>query len=485
MCGEHGTCTLNEETDAYCNCDDGYGGPLCIERLHSCSGEYFLNIWTSVYTTNKNAGMDCMYWIGLNWQSVNAGPHGEESHADSNDLSGNVAACTCLKVYVSAYREWANNVGCVIEEKYPYSMQTMLDRHCPDVNVCTQTATMLMKLNLQHISSECDLFIGGREYQPLAWRTPSKCNCLTSLGTRAEAAELVNCPFTLHAAGSDMIAYDNCADPTVEICDFNYVWEEMQKELLWRHPAAVETCSEAMRNFVETTPAQADDNRSMFSTTTLKYWCECYDAIATYWVEGLEVLDCLPVTFFEYTLGTLYQTYCYDPIISQRTRLWDAFTFVVPSASLEYSVGTWCYNAVVLMALAHVFPSTASDRTAELVCQCANGIQDIKDHNGQDFSWFDELANPYIEDTLGFSTQYCYDNDIVPADLIQTTDLEADVNVGTEDYDDSTTHKIFFYTNVTLAILSLLLCSRNCGWCLSSHKTPVDDDPPPDSNGAV
>merc|ERR1719493_616859 len=147
-----------------------------------------------------------------------------------------------------------------------------------------------MKEILKDNSVECDAFITNREDQPLSWRTPMKCVCMESLGTRAEAAEMIYCPFSLHAAATDMLAYDHCVSDEFEICDFSEVLDKLSTNMAERYPAGVELCSRAMKTFFEITP-----DVQIFDSAVLESWCYCYDAIATYWAEGLELIDCLPV----------------------------------------------------------------------------------------------------------------------------------------------------------------------------------------------
>merc|ERR1719499_639804 len=473
LCGDHGTCTLRNNTghgqsEAYCACDSGWGGPLCINVLNRCSMEFFANIFTSIYEINRNAGMDCKYIIGLDWNSLSEWDHGPESDMDNNNLSDDVSSCLCLKVLFAAYEDWANNMNCVIEETFSYSFRFQLDKHCPNVNECTETTTMIMKKQLQRVSTECNMFIGLREYQPLSWRTPLKCSCLLSLGTRAQAAHYMHCPFALHAAGSAMIAYENCADPEVAICDFDFVWTAIREALTERYPSALAGCSQALYYQFTTTPASG----GMFSTADMDSWCLCYDAIATWWSEGLDVIDCLPVTFFEYSIRNLWQTVCYDPELSQREVLWNMYEFVIPAASLEMSIGAWCYNSVVMMAFARNVPEQRTARLVSLVCQCINGIAGIQDHKGLDFSWTPLMVDPYLMSTLGITTQYCYNINETPRgpDVVanQTpsffqTDTE-DALVA--DYSSSSTHQMLVYLNIGVGIITLLLCARNCGWCI-------------------
>merc|ERR1719464_1199242 len=111
--------------------------------------------------------------------------------------------------------------------------------HCTN---CTDQEMLDMKLVLRNKTPECDSFITHREVMPLYWRTWTKCQCLLSLGERHTAAALVTCPFTRHAAKTDMVAYDNCVNPSVNICEFTladlfgmycYNTEFERRELLW------------------------------------------------------------------------------------------------------------------------------------------------------------------------------------------------------------------------------------------------------------
>merc|ERR1719233_2356755 len=115
------------------------------------------------------------------------------------------------------------------------SLMKMSHLHC---NTCTDDEISDMKAAIQDYSPSCDMFITYREEMPLYWRTPLKCVCLNSLGvSREEVGEWVYCPFTSHAARTDLTAYDNCNDEDVTICDFKYVKNALETNMKTRNPS--------------------------------------------------------------------------------------------------------------------------------------------------------------------------------------------------------------------------------------------------------
>merc|ERR1719193_1180057 len=320
-----------------------------------------MNIASSVYDVSVNSGMDCSYFIGLLW----------------SDMRVN-----------NTY--WADNVGCVIEENFATSLQYMSHLHC---NTCSDDEISDMKAAIQDYSVSCDMFITYRDEMPLYWRTPLKCVCLASLGaTREEVAELVYCPFTAHAARTDLTAYDNCVSPDVEICDFTYVKNAFEIHLKERSPSGFGTCTAAMIDFFEMIPGDGtfanlpDD------------WCPCYETLSTYWSDGLSVLECHAVTFYEFTIKDLFLLYCNDEAFLNKDNLWSVAKIATVASYYDYTTASSCANFVMYGgALTENATDASLARAETLFCSCLTGLEAVRDDNGFEESGDDDIFWGYFE----------------------------------------------------------------------------------------
>jgi hypothetical protein len=292
-CNNQGYCLLDHEFLAYCTCYDGYSGDHCENEESACGEEYLLNVASTIYDEDWNAGLDCSFFIGLLWSDMR-----------SNEFTGYPGLCTCLDIFITNMTYWSDNFGCVIEEDFKMSVEKLSHLHC---NTCTDDEISDMKVAIQNYSASCDMFITYREEMPLYWRTPLKCVCLNSLGdSREEVGKWVYCPFTDHEARTDLTAYDNCHDESVVVCDFKYVKHAIETNMKYRNPSGFEMCTSAMIDLMEMLPTGG------FFKELPDNWCPCYESMAEYWSEGLDVIDCKAVTFYEFTIKDLFVLYCND-----------------------------------------------------------------------------------------------------------------------------------------------------------------------------
>jgi len=368
-CNNQGHCTLSSELEPYCDCFEGYSGQLCEHEDTMCGEEYLLNVASTVYDESWNAGLDCTFFIGLLWSDMTI-----------NNITGYPSLCTCLDMITVNMTYWSINFGCVIWENFALSLWAMNNLHC---NHCTDDEILDMKAAIQNYSESCDMFISHREEMPLYWRTPLKCVCLESLGdTRDEVAEWVYCPFTAHPARTDLTAYDNCNDESIEICDFTYLKQEMELNMKARNPSGLEICTSAFIDLMEMLPTDISSN-----TYLPDDWCPCYEAIAEYWSDGLDVLDCLAVTFYEFTIKDLYFLFCNDELFINRDELVDVGMVSIVASSYDYRIAATCQNFMVYgSALTDVATDASLLRANTLFCNCMEGLEEVVQSEGSSVS---------------------------------------------------------------------------------------------------
>jgi len=385
VCNGKGDCAITEAGEALCWCEDGFSGDRCEHEDATCGFEYLLDLSATVYDYDTNAGLDCSFFIGLLWTDMAA-----------NNVTGYPGLCTCIDILVNNMTTWANNVGCILEENFPLKLYSMNQLHC---NHCTDDEILDMKAALQNISESCDMFVTYRDVMPLYWRTPLKCVCLESLGsTREEVAELVYCPFTAHAARTDLTAFDNCINPDIEICDFLYVKNTLEIHLKERSPSGFETCTNAMIDFFEMIPSGGT-----FSGLP-DDWCPCYETLATYWSDGLSVLECHAVTFYEFTIKDLFLLYCNDEAFLNKDNLWSAAKMATVASYYDYTTASSCTNFIMYGGALTENASDASlVRAKTLFCSCLLGLEAVRDDNGFEetdlsgFVWSDFTPNQFAD----------------------------------------------------------------------------------------
>jgi len=471
-CNGQGSCIVTSTDEALCLCEDGYSGDLCEHQDTACGFEYLLDVSATVYDYDTNAGLDCSFFIGLLWSDMAA-----------NSVTGYPGLCTCIDVLLTNMTSWANNVGCVVEEAFPMSFYSINQLHC---NHCTDDEITDMKAVLQNTSESCDMFISHRDEMPLYWRTPLKCICLGSLGTtREEVAELVYCPFTTHAARTDLTAYDNCYNDDVLICDFTYVKHSLEIHLKERSPSGFETCTSAMIDLFEMIPSGG------FFANLPDDWCPCYETIATYWSDGLDVLDCHAVTFYEYTIKDLFLLYCNDEAFLNKDDLWSVAKLTTVASYYDYTIAAACSNFIMYGgALTENATDESLARAETLFCGCLMGLETIKNDNGfvehndpAGLSWSSFIPDLFAD---GLSEMA----DLLPlfpnklADLsFEDCDPETSKQVyNAPNYQDNghkdfvfslstaTTTETYITVNVALAIACAILLAVNLYYCVRARK---------------
>lgn len=473
-CNGQGSCIVTETDNALCMCSDGYSGDQCQHEETSCGFEYLMDISAIVYDSDTNAGLDCSYFIGLLWSDMAA-----------NSVTGYPGLCTCIDVLLTNMTTWANNIGCIVEEDFPMKLYSMNQLHC---NHCTDDEITDMKAVLQNISESCDMFITYRDVMPLYWRTPLKCVCLGSLGdTREEVAELVYCPFTTHAARTDLTAYDNCYNDDVEICDFTYVKHSLEIHLKGRSPSGFETCTSAMIDLFEMIPSGG------FFANLPDDWCPCYETIAAYWSDGLDVLDCHAVTFYEFTIKDLFLLYCNDEAFLNKDDLWSVAKIATVASYYDYTTAAACSNFVMYGgALTENATDSSLARAETLFCSCLTGLETIRDDNDfyehndpASISWSsfvpDQFADGLLEmeDLLALFPNKLADLTFESCDPLTTAGKDDDDSYQSysqsEDrhfifsFSTSTTTDTYITVNIALGIACALLFVTNFYYCLNDR----------------
>lgn len=481
-CNGKGTCVVTKTNNALCFCDDGYSGDQCEHEASACGFEYLMDISATVYDYDTNAGLDCSFFIGLLWSDMAA-----------NSVTGYPGLCTCIDVLLTNMTTWANNVGCILEEDFPMSLYSINQLHC---NHCSDDEISDMKAVLQDMSASCDMFITYRDEMPLYWRTPLKCVCLGSLGaTREEVAELVYCPFTTHAARTDLTAYDNCYNEDVEICDFSYVKHSLEIHLQERSPSGFETCTSAMIDLFEMIPSGG------FFSNLPDDWCPCYETIAAYWSDGLDVLDCHAVTFYEYTIKDLFLLYCNDEAFLNKDDLWSVAKITTVASFYDYATAAACSNFVIYGgALTDNATDESLARAETLFCGCLTGLESVRDENN-----FNEHNDPasvtwssFIPDQFGDGLAEMEDLlALFPNKLADLTFESCDSITQEEVYDaesysghghgstifslsTATTTDTYITVNVALGIVCGLLIAANFYYYYKDRNTCIPVLPTPD-----
>jgi len=471
-CNNHGYCILDEDSKVYCSCNDGYTGDQCQNEGSTCSTEYLMNIAATVYDENWNAGLDCSFFIGLLWSDM-----------ISNGLTGYPGLCTCLDSLTTYITLWSDNLGCVIEENFPMSLKEMSQLHC---NTCTDDEILDMKAAIQDYSETCDMFITHREEMPLYWRTPLKCECLNSLGnSRDEVGDWVYCPFTNHAARTDLTAYDNCNDKSVTICDFKYLKNKLETNMKTRNPSGFKVCTSAMIDLMDMLASTPGFFRNLPDN-----WCPCYESIAEYWSDGLDLLDCNAVTFYEFTIKDLFLLYCNDESFRNKDDLWKVAKVITVASYEAYTTAATCQNFVVYAA---ALPENAIDssvsRAKTLLCDCFEGLELVAEAQGYEIndgsiSWNtfipDEFADAIldIQDLLELLPNVLADTSVSECEFVRDNSIfveyihkDAIIEADTIPFDSTKTEtNSISYTmlNLCLSLVCVVLTISNSLMYLSS-----------------
>jgi len=355
-CNGHGYCYLDVDSNPWCTCDNGFSGDQCQHENSACGREYLLNVASSIYDTSWNSGLDCAYLLGLLYTS-----------GTTNTVSGYPGGCTCLNALIWN-KYWSENFGCVIDESYPVSLKDIDHIRC---NHCTLDKISGMKDAIKNYSIECDAFITYRTQMPLYWRTPMKCVCLNSLGTREEVADWVYCPFSLHYSRTDLTSFDNCNDKYVSICDFKYVKDQLEFNLKTRNPAGLEQCITAMVLLFEMTPGTLIND--LFDD-----WCPCYESIVEYWSDGLAVLDCKAVSFYRYTIKNLFLLSCNDVTFLDVEEVGAVAKVTTIASAQNYATAATCQNFVIYSSQLSMNATDGSlQRAKTLYCDCLEGLDQV------------------------------------------------------------------------------------------------------------
>jgi len=358
-CNNQGYCLLDNDSKPYCTCYNGYSGDQCQYENSACGWEYILDIASSVFDESANSGLDCSYFIGLLWSDMLA-----------NSITDYPGLCTCLDTFLVNITYWADHVGCVIEENFATSFRYMSHLHC---NTCSDDEISDMKAAIQNYSETCDMFITHRDEMPLYWRTPLKCVCLDSLGnSREEVGAWVYCPFTNHQARTDLTAYDNCNDKFIKVCDFTAIKHAIEINMKARNPSSYEVCTSAMIDLMEMIPTDG------FFKYLPDDWCPCYESMAKYWSEGLDVIDCRAVTFYEFTIKDLFLLYCNDEVFQNKDDLWNVAKVITVASAEDYTTAATCQNFIVYSsALSGTGTEDSLLRAKTLFCDCLEGLDEI------------------------------------------------------------------------------------------------------------
>jgi len=467
-CNGQGDCTISAGGEALCVCFDAYYGDQCEHEATTCGFEYLMDVTSTVYDIDWNAGLDCSYFIGVLWSDMPA-----------NDFTGYPGLCTCSDILLTNMTTWANNIGCIIEENFPMSLYEMDNVHC---NHCSDDEILDMKAVIQNVSESCDMFISYRDVMPLYWRTPLKCTCLGSLGdTREEVAEYVYCPFTSHAAKSDLLCYDNCYSDDVEICDFSYVKNSLEIHLKERSPSSLDTCTNAMIDLFEMIPGDG------FFSNLPDDWCPCYESIATYWSDGLDVLDCHAVTFYEFTIKDLFLLYCNDETFQNKDDLWSVAKITTMASYYDYVTAATCSNFVMYGgALTENATDASITRATSLFCSCYTGLETVATENGYEehdnpagITWKEFIPDQYADGLLEMEDLLTLFPNALADLTFDSCDADA-ITLTVETAQYSTTTTTYITVNIILGVVGGLLlmanlfyfCNRNRG-----EKKPVAQEP--------
>jgi len=367
-CSDRGECFpgLPGSGEYECKCRGGYDGAHCENYMQECAFDYSLDLLATVYENDPAAGIECQFWIKNLWIA----------NSMTEDEIGLFRFCRCLDWLVENEEAWINNMDCLMSRNLKQTVFDHWHQHCTS---CTLEDMDELKNILVNTTVECDAFLSWRETEPQAWRTPMKCRCLESLGTREEAARIVHCPFNPHAARTDMICYDNCIDDSIEICDPWKILTEMNENLPKRAPTMMDDCTYTIRYFFEETPVGQDEATLTESLEFLEALCSCVDGLATYWVDGLDLLECLPVTFYDLTMRGLANNICYDFTIYEYIAGWAVTELLVVVSAEDHALATQCLGATILATEASAISTTGNGaaRALELVCTCVAGANEM------------------------------------------------------------------------------------------------------------
>jgi len=111
----------------------------------------------------------------------------------------------------------------------------------------------------------------------------------------------------------------------------------------------------------------------------------------------LDVLDCLAVTFYEFTILDLFLLYCNDESFQNRDDLWKVAKVLTQASVNDHTTAATCQNFVVYgSALSVNATDTSVSRATNLLCDCFEGLEEVaasNDYTIWDYSiYWDEFV---------------------------------------------------------------------------------------------
>jgi len=220
-------------------------------------------------------------------------------------------------------------------------------------------------------------------------------------------------------------------------------------------------------------------------------WCPCYESIAEYWSDGLDVLDCHAVTFYEFTIKDLFLLYCNDAAFLNKDDLWSVAKMATIASYDDYTVTAACSNFVVYGgALTEDTTDASLARAETLFCGCLTGLETVAEENGYEehsdpasISWNsfvpDQFADGLLEmeDLLSlFPSRLAnlkFDDCDGSVEEESNSGQYSDVSRGAFSFSTDSTTNSYITVNIVLSVFCGLLILTNMYYFFTGPKLKV------------
>jgi len=351
-CNNQGTCIedLSSENMWSCVCDSGWAGSDCGEKLQECGHEFLLDIFTrlAVSSDDLSGALECSYTKPIVFSA------GSPSSYDSESYPFCVCSTLLEEYGLDDYTHLLTT--CNMNHYREIEFIKEAESYCP---ACDSTGDAIMEEVITTKSAACYHFVYNRAEMGLYWRSRWKCDCVMDVGNALTTATIVTCPFTQHTSTDDYISYENCGSG--KICDWEAMYSWFETEYSQINLEGSVACKDWMEAWIFTIPGE---QRFEWMTDT---FCPCLSYLKGTAHDLDNVMDCIPVTFHQLSMKTIYEQLCYDPLVSNFECLNYINYGTIMLGSENYTAAALCYGAIELASSL----DTITDNLGDLMCDCA------------------------------------------------------------------------------------------------------------------
>jgi len=351
-CNNKGKCIedLSAERRWSCICESGWAGAECGDQLQECGHEFLLDTFTrlAVLSDDLSGTLECSYSKPIVFSA------GSPSDYDSETYPFCVCSTLMEEYGMEDYTQLL--ITCNMNHFRKIEFMKESEAYCP---VCDSTGDAIMEDVITTKSAACYHFVYNRAVMGIWWRSRWKCGCVMDIGNAQTIETIVTCPFTQHTSDSDYISYENCGAD--KICDWQgmYTWFETDYSQINLEGSVA--CKDWMEAWIFTVPGEQRFEYMQDS------FCPCLTYLKGTGHDLDNILDCIPVTFHQLSMKTIYEELCYDPLVSN----FECLNYINYGAIMlgyeNYTAAALCYAAVELASSL----DTITDNLGTLMCECA------------------------------------------------------------------------------------------------------------------